>query len=959
MPPPVSTRRKSTLFVDGVAREVETGLSVAAAIAGAGVASDADGKRHGLFCGMGVCHDCIAVVDGRISQRTCMTPVTDGMRVERQPQRPDIRADNLADLCPLPPVIGHRSMDVLVIGAGPGGLAAAETAAAVGARVVIVDERSTPGGQFFKQPTTAAAKSGHARDAQVRDGATLIARVRSLGVEILSGVTVWGASRDDEDRVVIACHGPQGAFYCRPKMVVIATGAFERPAAIPGWTLPGVMTVGACQTLLRSHATLPGRRILVAGNGPLDVQVASEILAAGGEVVGLVESAAPPWCNFSAAAALLSSDPALALKGMRTLARIEKSRVPIWWRSVVTAIEGNDRAQRATISGPSGVRTIEVDNVLLGGNFRPSNELSRLLGCAHAVMPDGSLRVTCGEDGETSQTDIHVVGEAVRFGGAQLALAEGRLAGSAIAAKLGLDVARDEKSRRRLVRAKAFQAALWSMFAPAAQAPAPTNETLACRCESVSFGRLVEALRHVPPDIATLKRLTRAGMGRCQGRYCGGALAATAGRPVSETQGFLAPQMPLRPIPLAALAVEKPEWGGHKRALLPRQPPLPCPEPLPIQEVATLVVGAGIAGLATALNLADAGEEVAVVERGFPGGLASGGNAGSLHGQLLSFDHGPRAEAGGRPAVRTLVLQRDSIDLWRKLERRCGADFEMKITGGLMVAETEEHLRFLDDKAAVERSVGIECHVIGTNELRRREPALTGALVGAAYCPQEGKINPLVATHAVCAAAAAAGARIFDRTEVTAIRRDGDRFAVETSRGLLRARRIVNAAGAFASRIGAMLGVDIPVFGAPLQMAVTEPVAPAISHLVAHAGRHLTLKQAANGSFLIGGGWTAGLDPVHGHPRPLLSSIEGSLWVAQHVLPFLRKLHVVRTWAAMNIDIDGAPILGEHPDVPGLFNAVTSNGFTLGPVVGEVTAALVCGRDPGRDVSAFSISRFR
>jgi len=204
-----------------------------------------------------------------------------------------------------------------------------------------------------------------------------------------------------------------------------------------------------------------------------------------------------------------------------------------------------------------------------------------------------------------------------------------------------------------------------------------------------------------------------------------------------------------------------------------------------------------------------------------------------------------------------------------------------------------------------------------------------------------------------------AGARVFDRTEVLSIRREGSGFVIETSRGALRAGRIVNAAGAFASRVGTMLGLDVPVFGAPLQMVVTEAAAPAISHLVAHADRHLTLKQAANGNFLIGGGWTAGLDPVHSHPRPMFSSLEGNLWVAQHVVPGLRKLHVIRSWAAMNINIDGAPILGEHPGMPGFFNAVTSNGYTLGPLIGQLTANLVLGRDPGRDLSAFSINRFQ
>ncbi|MDR6101708.1 glycine/D-amino acid oxidase-like deaminating enzyme [Agrobacterium larrymoorei] len=283
----------------------------------------------------------------------------------------------------------------------------------------------------------------------------------------------------------------------------------------------------------------------------------------------------------------------------------------------------------------------------------------------------------------------------------------------------------------------------------------------------------------------------------------------------------------------------------------------------------------------------------------------------------------------------------------------------MKVTGGLMVAETDEHLRFLKEKVAVEQKAGIECRIVDQGELRQIEPALSRQFVGAAYCPQEGKINPLIATEHVLKAAREAGARIIDNCEVTSITPVVGGFGVETNRGRIRAGRVVNAAGAFSARIGAMLGLDVPVFGAPLQMVVTEAAAPTISCLVAHADRHLTLKQAANGNFIIGGGWTAGLDPVFQHPRPLLSSLEGNLWVAQHVVPALRKLHVIRSWAAMNINIDGAPILGEHPDQPGFFNAVTSNGYTLGPIVGQLTAQLVLGRETGRALQPFSISRFK
>jgi glycine/D-amino acid oxidase-like deaminating enzyme len=126
--------------------------------------------------------------------------------------------------------------------------------------------------------------------------------------------------------------------------------------------------------------------------------------------------------------------------------------------------------------------------------------------------------------------------------------------------------------------------------------------------------------------------------------------------------------------------------------------------------------------------------------------MTSGGNPGGLHVQLLSFDHGAKAEAGGSRAARTLVLQRDSVALWQCLERDLGQDFEIKISVGVMVAETEQDLRFLAAKTEVERGYGIACEVIGPHDLARLEPNLA-PMCGAAYCPQEGKINPVVATQ--------------------------------------------------------------------------------------------------------------------------------------------------------------------------------------------------------------------
>lgn len=913
-------------------------------------------QPRGLFCGMGVCHDCLVTVNGRNNVRSCMTKVEEGLIVVPQSPRPELGHDE-ADLAQLPdgdlPV---EPVEILVIGAGPGGLMAALAARETGASVLIVDERPGPGGQFYKQ----AVRPDKGADAQMRAGTDLIGKVQAAGVEIRSGVLVWGAFRDGSE-LRLGYLKEAKAGYFKPRMLIIATGASEQPGIFPGWTLPGVMTTGAAQTLLRSYGVVPGQRVLVAGNGPLNLQVASELARSGAKVVAVAEAASAPWHRPAAAMAMASAEPGLAVVGMQHLAALQRRGIALLWGTRIVRVEGTERAQVAVLQDSAGQeRRLDVDAVCVGEGFAPANELVRLLGARHTTPTDGfaRLEVTRDEAGATSLDDVFVVGEAGGFGGAHIAMAQGRLAGLEAVRRCGRAISDDEKSRRQLQRHRKFQSALWRLFA--AEDPGLSradDATVVCRCEAVEMGEIKEAIEgRGAIDLASIKRLTRAGMGRCQGRYCAPRIATLIERPRSEAE-FNAPQIPLRPIPLAALAVEKPEWGGHRRVMLPpldlteRQDRLNC------TEAAVVVIGAGIVGLSTALFLARLGVEVVVVDRGYPNARASGGNAGSLHAQLLSFDHGAKA-GGSSLAAQTLPLQRDSIEMWKDIQAESDLDLDIKITGGLMVAENERDLGFLAEKSRMERSFGIDCEMVDAATLRTLEPALDDLFIGAAFCPQEGKINPLVATQAVLDAALKLGVRIYSNAAVTAIEQLGSGFAVRTVRGAIKAGKVVNAAGAFAGEIGRMAGVNVPVFGAPLQMCVTEPVKPMISRLVAHADRHLTLKQTRNGSFLIGGGWTAGLDTIHNHPRPTRESIEGNLWVAQRVVPALRKLHVIRTWAAMNIDIDGAPILGEHPQLPGFFNAVTSNGYTLAPLVGRITADLVIAGTTDRDVSPFSISRF-
>lgn len=942
---------------DGVAVEARQGESLAAALSHHGrlaLSSARDGSPRGVTCGMGVCQECRVIVDGKANQRACLTKARAGMSVASQPTPLDP-----AHLQPRPApsldALPEETTDILIIGAGPAGLAAATVARKAGASVLVVDERSRPGGQYFKQPSVADVVPA---DEQAATGAARIAAAQATGAVFRSETTVWGAFREGDDLVIGTISHGRASYIC-PKILIIATGAYEQPGVFPGWTLPGVMTTGAVQTFLRSDGSVPRGRILVAGNGPLNLQVAAELASAGADVIGGVEAAPHPITRPIAAAALFAADHRLALKGIRQLGILQRHRVPVRWGTRIVRVDGAARAETVTLRSATGAEeVIAADIIALNEGFSPANELSRLLGVAHRVKADGWTRLEAirGEDGGTDRPDVFVVGEAGGFGGAPIAEVQGRHAGASAARRLGHVV---PEMRDDLARHWHFQSALWTLFR--AEDPGlarADDDTLVCRCECVALKDIRAALaRPGVRDLASLKRVTRAGMGRCQGRYCQPRLAELVPERV-EALDFPAPQMPLKPVPAVALAVEKPEWGGHKRAMLP---PAPSPRdltPLPVATADIVVIGAGIAGLSTALFLAQGGAEVVVIDRGAVNGRASGGNAGSLHGQLLSFDHGAKAEGGGSPAARTLPLQRDSIALWQALERDLDTDFEIALTGGLMVAETERDLAFLAAKTAVERAQGIDCEVIGAADLRALEPALADGFLGAAHCPGEGKINPLKGTQAIFEAALALGVRVVTGTDVSALARSDDGFAVTTPRGTLRARRVVNAAGGFAAEIGRMLGRTVPVFGAPLQMIVTEPTVPLIKRLVAHADRHLTLKQAANGSFLIGGGWTAGLDPIHQHPRPLRTSLEGNLWIAQHVIPAIRSLDIIRTWGAMNINIDGAPILGPDPVVAGLFHAVTSNGYTLGPIVGRITADLILTGATDRDVSPFSIARF-
>ncbi|WP_342358717.1 FAD-dependent oxidoreductase [Terrarubrum flagellatum] len=942
------------------------GETIAAALSAAGdVALNrrADGTARGLWCGMGACFECIVTVDGRMSQRACMTRIAAGMEVLSQAPSP-AEARALAEQRPAEEI----ACDVVIVGGGPAGLAAAAALGEAGLATLLIDERSDLGGQYLKPVAASHREIGEPLDAQFRESAIARREAEKAGAMIWSGATVWAAFAPDD--LGVLHEGRQKIV--RAKRLLLAPGAYERPMPIPGWTLPGVMTTGAAQTLARAYRVFPARRVVIAGNGPLNFQLAVELSRAGVEVAAIIEeSRAPSLSSWRSAAEAMLASPQLLAKGAGYLLELRRHGVPVLWSSRVASVEGDDRARKVIVETPAGDKHFEVEAVALNSGFIPSTELARQLGCRHEYVDRhvGYLATATDENGRTSIDSVFAVGDGADVGGSVVAKQRAILAAQAILRDLTgrePDIGVTQRAKRNLDRALRFQNALWTLFAaPTFSSSAIDDATIICRCENLSAGTVRAALRSHGADAGTAKRLTRIGMGRCQGRNCASALSRLvedAGGAPPQPLAFFAPRPPAKPTPLAALAAEKPEWGGHRQSTPPETFPHPHHDRPRWETRATdyLVIGGGVVGACVARELAQRGEQVLVVDRKSIGQEASTANAGSLHVQLLSFDFGAKAQADGLPAAETLRLGSPSIALWREIERQSGENLEIRVTGGLMVAETERDMAFLAQKAALESRYGVETHVIQSNELRALEPLLSDTLIGAAYCPAEGKINPLTASFAVVAQAKAAGAAFEPDAPVLAIERDGDgAFTVTTGAGVIRAKRIINCAGAWTPRISAMVAKPIPVWGAPLQMIATEPTAPMVSRLIAHADRHLSLKQTSIGSLLIGGGWSADLDVATGASRPLRWAVEGNAWVAARVLPAAAHLHIVRIWAGMNINIDGAPILGEMPGVPGFFNCVTSNGYTLAPLVARMTADLATRGRSDFDIAPFTLDRFQ
>ncbi|MFJ6197441.1 FAD-dependent oxidoreductase [Micromonospora sp. NPDC092111] len=436
---------------------------------------------------------------------------------------------------------GH---DVVVIGAGPAGLAAAATAADAGCRVALLDAGPRPGGQYWRHRAGADGR-------EHQEWSTFAGlRARLHRVDRRADAAVWFV----ESHPGAEAAGPgfavhTGAGVVHGRRLVIATGAHDRVVPFPGWELPGVVTAGGAQALLKGQGVVFGQRVVVAGTGPFLLPVATGLAGAGSTVVGVYEA-------NDLAGYVRRFRQVLGAAGKLTEAgrygwQLLRHRVPYHHRMAVVAAHGTDRLTGLTVAAvdargavlPGSESQVECDGLAVGFGFTPQVELPVALGCATRLDGDGSLVVDVGPDQATSVPGVYAAGEVTGVGGAGLALVEGQLAGGAAAVSLGRPLpwstGRQDRLLRTRHRLRRFAAALHAVHpVPARWPDRCDDDTLVCRCEEVSVGAVRQAVRELSAsDARGAKLLTRAGMGWCQGRVCGYATACLTAREAARRPG--------------------------------------------------------------------------------------------------------------------------------------------------------------------------------------------------------------------------------------------------------------------------------------------------------------------------------------------------------------------------------------------------------------------------------------
>ncbi len=453
----------------------------------------------------------------------------------------------------------HDSYDVAVIGAGPAGLAAATACAGAGLSTVLLDEQKAPGGQIYRAVTETPVRRRAVLGSDYWHGAGLVRALQASGAQHVPGATVWSLSRDREIGVSI----DGAARLIQARRVIIATGALERPFPIPGWTLPGVMTAGAAQILLKSSGLVPQGRTVLAGSGPLLWLLAWQYLNAGVAIDAILDTTARANRKAAWPHALPFLLSPYFRRGLHLLLSVRRRLTVV---PDVTALraEGEGKVQRVVYRTAGGGETARpVDILLLHQGVVPNVNLAMSVGIAHRWDEEQLCWVPEVDGfGGTALEGIAIAGDGAGISGAWAAAERGRLAALAAVQALKPDIGRDRlpdehQVRLALARVERGRLFLDRLYRPADSFRLPAGDTIVCRCEEVTAQQIIDTVALGCGGPNQMKSFLRCGMGPCQGRLCGltvtELIARARGVPPAEA-GHYRLRPPVKPITLGELA---------------------------------------------------------------------------------------------------------------------------------------------------------------------------------------------------------------------------------------------------------------------------------------------------------------------------------------------------------------------------------------------------------------------
>ncbi|MDA8050334.1 MAG: NAD(P)/FAD-dependent oxidoreductase [Rhodospirillales bacterium] len=453
--------------------------------------------------------------------------------------------------------------ELVVVGAGPAGLAAATAAAGLGINTVLLDEQSSLGGQIYRAIEETPLADPAVLGKSYGRGRLLVRSFVASGARHIPGASVWHVAEGQGGCLTVGLSVGSAAHMIEARRVILATGALERPFPIPGWTLPGVLAAGGAQTLLKSAAIVPAGYVVLAGTGPLLWLFAAQMLRAGGRITAFLDTASVE--NRRAALAHLPGFLASSYfrEGLDLMRAVRRGAQVVRGVKALVA-HGTERLSEVAFRRlGSTEERIPADILLLHQGVVPDLNLAAAAGCK-LTWDERQLAFLPVTDrwGASSVEGIAIAGDGAGIMGSEAAAERGRLAALDAACRLGriTQSDRDRKAApvaKALARATRGRAFLDALFRPTRAFRVPEGETIVCRCEEVTARQVRESAAFGCPGPNQLKAFLRAGMGPCQGRMCGltvSALLAEARGVTMGEIGYFRLRPPVKPLTLSELA---------------------------------------------------------------------------------------------------------------------------------------------------------------------------------------------------------------------------------------------------------------------------------------------------------------------------------------------------------------------------------------------------------------------